>query len=128
MHRVGFKFSHEETGKGRRRLDIIHAFIKANVLGSLDLAGLKIFIVCMLHRFLLSQEDPRMSMHINFGILRLCGKGIDPTVKYTKEREIGSMASAQIKMSTKWHGAHGQYFGFNSALKSIVQTPLAMVQ
>ena len=51
MHRVGLKFSLEEMGKGRRRFDIIHVFVKGNVLG-LDLASLKVFTVCMLHRLL----------------------------------------------------------------------------
>ena len=97
MYRVRFKFSLEEAGKGRRRLDIIHAFIEGNVLGSLDLACLEIFIACMLHRLLVSQEDSNMGMHINFGILRLRRKGIDATAKCAKEREIGTMTSTQIK-------------------------------
>ena len=97
MDRAGFEFSLEEMGKGRRRFGIIHAFIKGNVLGSLDLACLEIFTVCMLHRLLLSQEDSRASMCINLSISRASRKGIDATTKDAKEREIGLMTSAQFK-------------------------------
>ena len=74
-------------GKRRRRLDIIHAFVKSNVSGSLDLAHLKIFIICMAHGLLMSQEDSRTNMHINLGILRFSGNGIDATAKDMQERE-----------------------------------------
>ena len=87
MYRVGFNFSIEETGKGRRGFDIVHAFIKGNVLGSLDLAGLEIFMVCMSHDLLVYQKDPRARMHINFGISRFSRKGIDVTTEHTKERD-----------------------------------------
>ena len=97
MDRAGFEFSLEEMGKGRRRFGIIHAFIKGNVLGSLDLACLKILIICMLQRLLVSQDDPRTSMHINFGITRLSRKGIDTAAKCAKERKIGLTASAQFE-------------------------------
>ena len=103
MCRVRFEFSVEEMGKGRRRFDIIHAFVKGNVLGSLDLASLKIFIVCMLHRLLVSQEDSRMSMHINLGISRFGGKGIDATAEFVKEREIGPATGAQALMQCDYH-------------------------
>ena len=97
MHRVRLNFSLEEMGKGRRGFDIIHAFVKGNVLGSLCLASLKVFSVCMLCGLLESQEDPKTSMHIDFGISRFSRKGMDATTKQTKEREIGVTASAQFK-------------------------------
>ena len=94
---VRSKFSLEEMGKGRRRFDIIHTFIKGNVLGSFDLAGLEIFTVCVLQGLLVSQDDSRMSMHINFGISRFSGKGTDMTAECTNESKIGLMASVQFK-------------------------------
>ena len=51
---IRFKFSFEEMSKRRRRLGIIHTFVKSNMSGSLDLAGFKIFIVCMSHGLLIS--------------------------------------------------------------------------
>ena len=51
---IGFKFSFKQMSKRRRRLDIIHTFVKSNVLGALDLARLKIFVICMLHGLLMS--------------------------------------------------------------------------
>ena len=51
---IRFKFSLEETNIRRRRLDVVHAFVKSNVSGSLDLACLKIFMACMTHGLLVS--------------------------------------------------------------------------
>ena len=93
---VRVKFSFKETSKRRRRLDIIHTFIRGNVLGGLDLACLKIFAICMSHGLLVSWEDPRTSIHINLGISRFGGKGADVTTKDAKKREIGVMTSTQI--------------------------------
>ena len=96
-YRVGLKFSVEEMSKRRRGLDITHAFVKRHYVGSLDLASLEVFIICMSNRLLVSQEDPRTSMYINFGVSRFSRKGTDVTTKHMKEREIGAMASAQFK-------------------------------
>ena len=67
------KFSFKETHKRRRCPDIVNAFVKSIVLGSLDFASLEIFAAYMLHGLLTSQEDPRTSMHINLGISRFGG-------------------------------------------------------
>ena len=87
MCKVGFKFSHEETSKGRRSFDIILAFVKGNVLGGLDLSCLKIFVMCMLHGLLASQEESWPSMCINFSISRFSRKGTDLTAEHEKKRE-----------------------------------------
>ena len=45
MDCVGFKCSLDKLSKGRRRLDIVHAFIKGNMSGSFHPASFEIFAV-----------------------------------------------------------------------------------
>ena len=97
MCRVGFMFSLEEMSKGRRIFAVVHAFVEGNVLGSLDLACLNIFAMCVLHGLRVSQKDSWMGMCINFSISRVSREGTDTTTKCAKEREIGPASSAQFK-------------------------------